>query len=612
MSALSKLDWVAFGAGVATVVCARVVCITVLSVIARVQKAAQRRAAEPAHQLALLRLRRQLVEANEWALSNLDSPTPSPSLITTIASAKVVDLIDGLKRGDFTAVTLLKAYLLRAIEANTKTNCLTEIILGAAIREAKSADEKYAAFRRNSSGGQAAAAHPLLGSLEGIPISIKESLDVVGCDSTCGLVSRIDKPAVDDAAVVTLLRRAGAVIFVKTNVPALLLSYECDSNVHGIATNPHNASNTPGGSSGGEGALIALGGSAGGIGTDIGGSIRIPAHFCGICGLKPSMSRVALRGSNPKGGQEGVAPVAGPMARSVRDLTVLFRALTPGPQFPVGLDGMVNHVPFQEDCYLAAKSKKHLRVAYYFDDGFVPASPACRRAVLEVVAALTREGHECVQWTPPNSEQIISSFFQLLSADGGKTLKDNLAFDPPNGVVAPLLAMASLPDWLKQVVSVFISRTVDPVFGKMLGTMVNRSVDQYYKLLYTRNNLRHAFAKEMQGYDFIVAPGFVVPAPKCGSTTQLSFSTNYTALYNVLDLPVVVVPVTKVKPALDAWTPDAISRAKNTGMTKKISEIYNPEQMAGLPVGVQIVTPRMTEEAALANAERVETLLASV
>jgi amidase len=505
-------------------------------------------------------------------------------------------------------VTLLKAFVINAIEAHQRTNCITEIMLAAAIRDAKASDDKFAAARTKSPGKSPAALG--LGSLEGIPMSIKDSLDVVGCDSTCGLASRVNSPATEDSAVASLLRRAGAVIFVKTNIPALLLSYECDSNVHGISTNPFNSANTPGGSSGGEGALVALRGSAAGIGTDIGGSIRIPAHFCGIYGLKPSMSRVALRGSNPGGGQEGVCPVAGPMTRSARDLTAVFRALTPGPVFPVGLDGLVNGVPFREELFAAGKSKTRLRVGYYVDDGFIPAAPACRRAVLEVVEALRRDGHECVVFTVPNATEVIATFFQLLSADGGKTLKKNLSFDPPNGVVAPLLMMASVPNWGKAILSRIVSALVDKTFGRMLGTMVVRPVEDYWRLLAQRNKLRHEFAAAMTGLDFIIAPGFGIPAPVCGSTTKLSFSTNYSALFNVLDLSVAVVPVTKVNPATDAWTPESIRQAKNRGMTTAVSKIYDAQQMKGLPVGVQLVTPRMTEELCLAFAERIETLLA--
>jgi Asp-tRNA(Asn)/Glu-tRNA(Gln) amidotransferase A subunit family amidase len=604
MSLSKSADWIGpFAGGVATVLFARFALALLCGGFNAAKKSLQRLRSVKPLQAVRERRARQIDDALAWARSSLNGPSPTPAVVATVHVAKIVDLVENLKRGEFSCVTLLKVFIINAVEAHRKTNCVTEILLADAIRDAVMADEKYAAAR--ASGNPSA-----VGFLEGIPISIKDSLDVAGCDSTCGLVSRINRPASEDAALVTLLRRAGAIIFVKTNVPALLLSYECDSNVFGISTNPFNGANTPGGSSGGEGALIALKGCAAGIGTDIGGSIRIPAHFCGICGLKPSMSRVALRGSNPKGGQEGVAPVAGPMARSVRDLTALFRALTPGPTYPAGIDGMVNSIPFQEDLYVGGKSKKHLRVAYYYDDGFVPAAPACKRAVLEVVEALTRDGHECVLWTPPNATDVISTFFQLLSADGGKTLKENLSFDPPNGVVAPLLTMASVPDSGKKIISRIVSVTVDPVFGRMLGAMVSRTVDEYYGLLYKRNCLRHEFAKAMCGFDFVVAPGFGIPAPMCGATTKLSFSTNYSALFNVLDLSVAVVPVTRVNPTTDVWTREAVDRAANRGMTRMVSKIYDPQQMKGLPVGVQIITPRMTEELCLAFAERVETLIA--
>ena len=225
-------------------------------------------------------LRGEVDAAEKWSNSAEDGvPAPTDAEAQAVTSLSLVEMRDTMTRRKWTAVFVL-SFCRQAIRAHKKVNCLAAVMLKEAVREAVAADEKYAK--------NATEQFPLLG----IPVSIKEQVGVANTDNTAGLLSHCFKPAERDAVTVQLLRSAGAVIFVKTTVPALLLSFECDSNVTGRTVNPHNTGHTPGGSSGGEGALIASQGSPLGIGTDIGGSIRIPAHFCGICGLKPSMQRL--------------------------------------------------------------------------------------------------------------------------------------------------------------------------------------------------------------------------------------------------------------------------------------------------------------------------------
>src|SRR5580658_639201 len=167
-----------------------------------------------------------------------------------------------------------------------------------------------------------------LGLLHGIPVTVKDSFDMAGLPTLCGSRFRLGHKAAEDATAVARLRAAGAIILGKTNTPELLSSYETDNFITGRTNNPWNLERTPGGSSGGEAAAIAAFCSPGGIGSDGGGSIRIPAHFCGIAGLKPTPGRVSAAGHFPLIAHPGgLLGVAGPMARSAQDVRLLFSVL---------------------------------------------------------------------------------------------------------------------------------------------------------------------------------------------------------------------------------------------------------------------------------------------
>ncbi len=167
-----------------------------------------------------------------------------------------------------------------------------------------------------------------LGPLHGVPVSLKSSIDVAGHRCEAGTRLRAGYIAAADAPLVARLRAAGAVVLGTTNAPELLMAWETDNLLYGRTNNPWDLSRTAGGSSGGEAAAIAAGLSAGGVGSDGGGSIRVPAHFCGICGLKPTPGRIPSTGHYPKSaGPFALIGVVGPMARTIEDVRALFEAM---------------------------------------------------------------------------------------------------------------------------------------------------------------------------------------------------------------------------------------------------------------------------------------------
>ena len=249
-----------------------------------------------------------------WA-APLNPPTPPEEVVELSATA----LLAAMEARHLSAEYVMRCFVARAMAAGRALQCNAEEPFEAAVAEAAACDAERAR------GGA------VRGVLHGLPISVKDQLDMAGFDSTCGLACRTFAPSQSDALLVALARSQGAIPFVRTSVPQLLMLPETFSAAWGTACNPHDLSRTCGGSTGGEGALIAARGSPLGIGTDVGGSIRLPAAICGICGFKPTNDRLSHRGvATPRreraSGQKEVRASGGPMGRSVADLELLMQA----------------------------------------------------------------------------------------------------------------------------------------------------------------------------------------------------------------------------------------------------------------------------------------------
>jgi Asp-tRNA(Asn)/Glu-tRNA(Gln) amidotransferase A subunit family amidase len=241
---------------------------------------------------------------------------------------------------------------------------------------------------------------------------VKDSFDVLGLPTRLGSYFAPEAPAEEDSTVVQRLRRAGAIILGKTNTPEFLTSYETDNFITGRTNNPWNVERTPGGSSGGEAAAISSGCSPGGVGSDGGGSIRVPAHFCGIAGLKPTPGRISLIGHRPSEAATGIA-VAGPMARSVADVRLLFEVLA----------GYDERDPLSAPVELRAPSITHARVGVFEAFYETPLQSAVRRAVREAAALLASLGFQVDEFRPEGLERapnLWSFFFAELPARAAK------------------------------------------------------------------------------------------------------------------------------------------------------------------------------------------------
>ncbi|NXK19930.1 VDHAP protein, partial [Arenaria interpres] len=222
-----------------------------------------------------------------------------------------------------------------ALEVTREVNCVTDFIHGCEdqLQKLKKQKEK--------------------GLLYGIPVSIKDHINCKGHVSSGGLVNFLGQVMEEDSVIVQVLKSQGAIPFVKTNIPQTMINYDCSNLIFGQTLNPLNHQKSPGGSSGGEGALIAGGGSILGIGSDVAGSIRLPSSFCGLCGLKPTGNRIRYHQPICCGDRTFVLAVTGtlgPMARDVDSLALCMRALLCEEMFR--LDPTVPPLPFDEEVRL--------------------------------------------------------------------------------------------------------------------------------------------------------------------------------------------------------------------------------------------------------------------
>ncbi len=309
----------------------------------------------------------------------------------------LVEMASLARSGSVSSLELIEAHLARIENVNPHFNAFTMVL----------ADQARASARRADQGLRS-------GALHGVPVTVKDSFDVAGLPTRLGSYFAPNVPASEDAAVVQRLRRAGAIILGKTNTPEFLGSYETDNYITGRSNNPWNVERTPGGSSGGEAAAIASGCSPGGVGSDGGGSIRVPAHFCGIAGLKPTPGRISLIGHRPSEAATGIA-VAGPMARSVADVRLLFEVLA-------GYDSR-DPLSAPVEMRVATIRREGVRVGVVETFYDVPLQPAVRRAVEEAAAALASLGFAVDAFRPEGlsrAPNLWSFFFSELPARASK------------------------------------------------------------------------------------------------------------------------------------------------------------------------------------------------
>lgn len=469
----------------------------------------------------------------------LSSKLCMPDIATEITSLSAAQIAKQLRTRNLSPLEVVTAHLARIEQVNPNINAFVQVDAERALQQAHAAEA-------------AAARGDGLGPLHGVPISIKSSIDVAGFKSEAGTKLRQGQIASQDAPLVQRLRAAGAIILGTTNTPELLMAWETDNLLYGRTNNPWDLSRTAGGSSGGEAAAIASGCSAGGVGSDGGGSIRVPAHFCGICGLKPTPGRIPATGHFPQSvGPFALIGVVGPMARTVSDLKVLFDVMQ-GPD--VG-DPSAARVPVK---WPPASELKDFRIGYFEDDGRTPVTPETRAAVRKAAEALRSAGFDVEPFRPEGLEKARQLWWKIFGIAGGMLL-------------GPMLR--GHEDELSSILKEFngwVAREKSHTAETLLETWIERDI------------IRMQIFEQMKHFPVLLCPVASIPAFRHGERSweiegkRVGYldAWSYCEWFNLLGMPGAVVPV--------------------------------GQSAGGLPIGVQIVSSPWQEEVVLAVAEQLE------
>ncbi len=484
--------------------------------------------------------------------------------LTTFSARHLVTL---LHQGEVSAVEVLEAHLERIQSVNPWIHALVVERFDSARREAERADHRRA-------GGEP------LGPLHGLPVSIKEMFDVAELPTTAGIQRRQARAVSRDAELVRRWRAAGAIVLGKTNVPQLGILAESDNPVYGRTNNPWDWNRTPGGSSGGEAALIAAGGSPLGLGSDGGGSIRLPAHFCGICGFKPTGGRLPLLGHWLSTNWPADSAQPGPMARCVDDLVLGLQACA----VPAGESAIAGEHP-QRICAEPLTTLAGCRIGFYEELPFLPAAPAVRRAVRVAADALSGLGAELVPFRIDRLEEAWGIFRKLFYAEGLRDFRRQLRGSAVDPRVQRYLQFARIPRLLRPVLATVSDWRGQTRQAELLRVLDRPDLtsDQYCQLQMAMWGYRTHFSRSLnrQNLTAILAPISPIPAFPHGDF-HANYAFVYTGIYNLLGLPAGALPITSVEAdEVATGTPPrddvdaALFRANRSSV--------------GLPIGVQLV-----------------------
>jgi Asp-tRNA(Asn)/Glu-tRNA(Gln) amidotransferase A subunit family amidase len=454
-----------------------------------------------------------------------------------LLGGSVTSMVAAIRDRELSPVELVEAHVRRAEELNGDLNAIVVPRFDQALEEARAAERSLA----RGDG---------VGPLHGIPYTAKECIEVAGTPCTDGSRLFEGNVSLQDAVVVESLRAAGAILIGKTNIPEFAFHYDSNNLVYGATLNPHDRSRSAGGSSGGEAAALASGMTAFSVGSDYGGSIRVPCHFCGVVGIKPGPGVVPYAGHFPPQHPVSIQrwSMIGPMARHVEDLELLLPVFA-RPNLARD-SGVVGRSFEREDV-------DGVRVAAFEDDGLVPVDDACRGAVRLAAESLREDGHEVVEERAPLQAEVRDAFMAIAMAETAAMLVPFIG--DRMGELSPQIAR-------------LLEQTAE----------ADLTLAHYLRRMVEVTELQHTVYAWLERHPIAISPVAALPAFALGTETLRVGGEDYEEIdffslstyVNAMALPAAAVPITRSED--------------------------------GLPVAVQVIGRRGREMQVLAVARKLE------
>lgn len=520
----------------------------------------------------------------EWRLKTIPSAAEAVSALPIVETCGILSaweldvtspshsapyILEKIHSSTWTAYDVTVAFCKRAAVVQQLTSCLTEIFFDKALARAKELDEILQKTGKP------------VGPLHGLPLSLKDSQAVQGVEATNGWLARVGHPAAKDHPSVAAYRRLGAVFYVKTNIPQSTMMSDSYNHLFGQSVNSLNRNLISGGSSGGEGALVASGGSVLGIGTDVGGSIRVPAALQGIYGLCPTIGRVGNRES-ARWQANVIPPVAGPIARDLGSIEYFMKSYLSCQ--PWERDPAVLPIPWRENLVdeISSGSKK-LKIGYIVDDGAVLPQPPIQRAVLETVEKLRAAGHEVVQWDASSHSKGVDLWFKAILSEGGRDAVEM----SKQGQGEPLIPG-------------MITGTNETYLNADQRQTLSDEIFEYQGEYMAR--------WEASKLDALILPTTQWVGLRPRAWVQADMYIGYSAIFNLLNWTAFTVPTTVVSKDKDQPSQEWKDHKPRSFSDKFNHDYYDVGLFDGMPVGLQIVTGRFGEEKAVGVARILRSL----
>lgn len=501
-------------------------------------------------------------------------PRTVPPPEDPIVQLGAAELARRIARKEFSCVEVFDAFQRRIEQVNPLINALVVPRMEEARQEAEVADRAVAA------------GEPLC-PLHGVPLTVKECFHVPGMPSTIGLTNRVGLLDTDHSPLVAKLRNAGAVLLGKTNVPQLMVWHECDNPVYGCTNSPFDLDRSPGGSTGGEGAAIAAHCSPLGLGNDLGGSIRVPAAWNGLCGFKPTSFRLTNQGTT--GAFRGLLVMvtqAGPLARTVEDCELVFKLLVDLTPFDTA------PVPPRDPQTVSVRGMK---IAAWEDDGYFPACASVRRAVREAAQALEEQGATILWLKPPRIAELIELYYSIVGSDGGEEGARMLRGSKVDHRVSRMVWMAGLSPAVRWSI-VQTLRFGGQIWQASLVSVARpRTAAEFWHLCEQLGDVIRSYHQELfveRGVQAFLSPPHALPALPHKAAIDVLPAASYAYHANLLGLPAGVVP----------WTTVRADETLSSASGRDVAERRSQEALIGaegLPIGVQVTAPRWKDEVVL-------------